>query len=327
MPADNPRAKLQLVSGATGFIGKRLYLKLFDEGEAVRALTRQATTTASDYQYVGDLSEPIILETACTGVDTIFHCAGYAHTFASSASNEAEKHWLINYEGTRNLLEAAGRMGVKRFVFLSSVKAMGDPGNACIDETHPGEPVTAYGKSKRAAEEAVLEAGKRYGMHVTNLRLAMVYGAGGRGNLERMARFVRSGYFPPLPETGNRRSLVHIDDVIRVMRLVAKEPHAAGKTYIIANSHAPSGRELYDALRSACGLPQKAWSVPAWSLKTLGYAGDYLERALGKRSMISSEVVDRLLSSACYSSSLIEQELGWRATVSLEDGLKEMLEE
>lgn len=87
---------------------------------------------------------------------------------------------------------------------------MAEPGDACADKDWPGEPATPYGRAKRAAEDAVLEAGAKYGMHVVNLWLAMVYGHGGRGNLERMARGIRAGWFPPLPETGNRRSLVHM---------------------------------------------------------------------------------------------------------------------
>ncbi|MFN3595635.1 MAG: NAD-dependent epimerase/dehydratase family protein, partial [Thiobacillaceae bacterium] len=155
---------------------------------------------------VGDLLDPASLARACEGVDTVFHCAGYAHAFASS---DPDAHWRIDFEGTRNLVQAASEAGVRRFVFLSSVKAMAEPNDACVDEDWPGEPATPYGKAKRAAEEAVLDAGAKYGMHVVNLRLAMVYGRGGRGNLERMARAIRAGWFPRLPETGNRRSLVH----------------------------------------------------------------------------------------------------------------------
>ena len=120
----------------------------------------------------------------------------------------------------------------------------------------PGSPETAYGQAKRAAEAAVLDAGQRHGMHVVNLRLAMVYGAGGRGNLERMGRLVRRGLFPPLPETGNHRSLVHVDDVVAAMRLVAADEQANGRTYIVASPEAPSGRALVRC--AACGAGDAA---------------------------------------------------------------------
>lgn len=102
---------------------------------------------------------------------------------------------------------------MRRFVFLYSVKAVAEPSEQCVDEVWLGEPSTPYGRAKRDAEDVVLDIGQRHGMHFVNLRLAMVYGRGGRGNLERMARGFQAGWFQPLPETGNRWSLVQVDDV------------------------------------------------------------------------------------------------------------------
>ena len=292
-----------LITGASGFIGRRL----LQSGD--RGLTRNMTEMPS--AVCGDLLDPSSLVLACEGIGTVFHCAGYAHAFSSS---DPRAHWRINYEGTRNLLNAAGEAGVRRFVFLSSVKAMAEPGDACVDEDWTGEPLTPYGKSKRAAEDAVLEAGVKYGMHVVNLRLAMVYGWGGRGNLDRMAHAIRSGWFPPLPETCNRRSLVHVQDVIEVMRLVAERPEANASTYIIADSMAYSGREIYEAIRAALGAPAPPFTVPAGLL-----------RAAGRVNVRLGEVVDRLIGSACYSPARIEHELGWRTRIGLAEGLREML--
>ena len=296
-----------LVTGATGFIGRR-QLRPGD-----RALVRRPA--GLDNEVICALDDPASLAMACEDVATVFHCAGFAHAFAAG---EPDVHWRINFEGTRNLLLAAGEAGVKRFVFLSSVKAMAEPGDACVDEDWPGEPVTPYGKAKRAAEDEVLEAGARYGMHVVNLRLAMVYGRSGRGNLERLARGIQAGWFPPLPETGNRRSLVHVQDVVEVMRLVAERPEANGRTYIVADSRAYSGREIYQAIRAALSpgavSPAPTFTVPAGLLRTAGR----LNGRLG-------EIVDRLIGSACYSPAHIERELGWRARTGLAEGLREML--
>lgn len=292
-----------LVTGATGFIGRRL----LQPGD--RALVRVSGSIPNSV--VGDMLDPVSLAAACEEIDAVFHCAGYAHAFSSS---DPDAHWRINFDGTRNLVNAAGEAGVKRCVFLSSVKAMAEPGDECVDEDWPGEPNTPYGKAKCAAEDAVLEAGVRYGMHVVNLRLAMVYGHGGRGNLERMARAIQAGWFPPLPETGNRRSLVHVQDVVEVMRLVAARPEANGRTYIIADAQAYSGREIQDAIRAVLRKPTLHWSVPAGVL-----------RAAGQMNGRLGEVVGRLIGSACYSPARIERELGWRARVGLEVGLREML--
>lgn len=301
-----------LVTGASGFIGQRL-LRPSD-----RALVRAACGIPN--AVVGDLLDPASLVAACQGVDKVFHCAGHAHAFASA---NPDAHWRVNHEGTRNLLKAAGEAGVRRFVFLSSVKAMAEPGSACVDEDWPGEPASVYGMSKRAAEEAVLDAGARYGMHVANLRLAMVYGRGGKGNLERMARGIAAGWFPPLPETGNRRSLVHVDDVAAAARLVAAQPAASGRTYIVASVRAHSGREIYDALRAAMGKPPAHFRLPELLLRSGGLAGDIVEMLSRRPSPFSSATVDRLLGSACYLPDRIRVELGWSATIGLTDGARE----
>ena len=303
-----------LVTGASGFIGGRLLV----EGD--RALLRHVG--AMPDTVVGDLLAPDSLAAACEGIESVFHCAGYAHAFSSS---DPDIHWRINFEGARNLLKSAGEAGVRRFVFLSSVKAMAEPGDACVDEDWPGEPATPYGRAKRAAEEAVLEAGAKYGMHVVNLRLAMVYGRGGRGNLERMARGIRAGWFPPLPDSGNRRSLVHVGDVVSAMRMVAQAPAANGRTYIVADPKAYSGRNIYDAIRRALGKPPTRWRVPAALLRSGGWLGDGLGKLAGRALPLNSEVMERLLGSACYSPARIERELGWRTGIGLEEGVREML--
>jgi UDP-glucose 4-epimerase len=303
-----------LVTGATGFIGRRLLQQ--DD----RALVRRPAGFA--HEVVGAFADTFSLEQACRGIETIFHCGGHAH---ASTSSNPDIHHDVNYIGTRNLLDAASRAGVKRFIFLSSVKAMAEPGEQCVDEAWPGEPVSQYGRAKRAAELAVLEAGTRFGMHVVNLRLAMVYGHGGGGNLERLARGLTAGWFPVLPDTGNRRSLVHVDDVVTAIRLVVERPEANGRTYIVADPRAYSGRELCKAIRSVSPTPRFSWSVPACGLRLGGKIGDIAGNLLRRPMPINSEVVSRLLDSECYSPELIERELGWRAKVDLMSGLQEML--
>ena len=312
-----------LITGSTGFVGRKVVAALTRRGDQCRSLVRcdgggPGTARA-------DLADVPALESACAGIDCVIHCAGYAHAFSARSSDEARQHWQVNFEGTRNLVEAAGRAGVRRFVFLSSVKAMAEPGEAYANEDFPGEPESEYGLSKRAAEAIVVDAARTYGMHVVNLRLSMVYGAGGRGNLERMGRLVRQGFFPPLPETGNRRSLVHVDDVVAAILVVAGDGRAAGKTYIVCGPETPSGRQLFDALREVSGMKPCAWSISESLLRRLAWAGDGLGKILGRRLPLNGEVLRRLLGSACYDASRIQMEIGWTPVVHLKDGLREML--
>jgi len=319
----NPLSARSLVTGASGFIGGKLVRCLRQHDQPIRILVRHRNSFSPDV-VIADLSDNKRLKEACSGIDRVFHCAGYAHAFTTRSSEDARLHWQVNFEGTRNLVEAAGKAGVQRFIFLSSVKAMGEPGELCVDEDFSAPPTTPYGQAKRAAEKAVLEAGDRYGMQVVNLRLAMVYGAGGRGNLERMGKMIKKGLFPPLPETGNHRSLVHVDDVVAAMCTVAGDDRANGRTYIITGPEAPSGRELYDTMRRVLDKPRRHWSVPAWVLRAGARCGDSLETRFDRRLPLNSQIIDRLLDSAWYSSVRIKLELGWTPQISLEKGLQEM---
>lgn len=300
-----------LVTGATGFIGSHLI-----NGEGFRALVRRPVGFESEF--IGDLMDSRSLDIACKGVSTIYHCAGLSDTTSSKS------HIVVNCQGTKNLLEAACRNDVKRFIFLSSVKAMANPGQFCVNEAWPGLPETSYGYSKKLAEAAVLKVGASTGMHVVNLRLAMVYGQRSRGNLWRLVEAMQRGWFPMPPETGNQRSLVHIDDVVRAMKLVAENPVANGKTYIVADQSAYSSREICDAIRSV--VPSTiSWSVPAWLLRLGGRVGDIACRLGCSSFPLNSAAVSRLLDSECYSSEKIKRDIGWKAEVGLVEGLRGML--
>ena len=301
-----------LVTGANGFIGSRL-------NPEYRGLVRKIQ---KKNQVLGDLLESRSLLSACQGIDTIIHCAGYAHAFNGSDDN---KHWDVNFNGTKNLVDVACEAGVKRFIFLSSVKAGEATGTSNKQHQQGGHATNSSGLAKRAAEEIVLAAGVRFGMHVTNLRLAMVYGRDGKGNLERMASGIRQGWFPPIPETNNKRSLIHVDDVIDAIYAVAMNPLANGKTYVVTDGTAYSGRFIYDSIRNALGMRPTKRCVPAGLLRLLGHTGDIIGSLQQRPFAINSQVISRLLDSEYYSSDILTGEIGWRARKTLPDGLQEML--
>ena len=205
--------KAVLVTGATGFIGRHLVARLLEEGASVKALVRTARVKdtarlwqgANLTQVVADLMGPDLPNHICDKVDTVFHLAGYAHAEDANDPRAANIHWRITVEATQALLAQAAHSGVRRFVFVSSVKAMGEGGDSMLDETSSSVPITAYGKAKCAAEKLVLAAGLAHGMHVCVLRLPLVYGPGSKGNLSRMISAIDRGRFPSIPDTGNRR--------------------------------------------------------------------------------------------------------------------------
>lgn len=311
-----------LVTGGTGFVGGRLVAILRGHGARVRALARPASVIPAAWEGVevapGDLADAAGLARACAGMDTVFHVAGFAHADAANNPEFAARHWTVNAEGTFNLLDAAVAAGVRRFVFVSSVKAVGEPGPRCVDERWDAPPATPYGQAKRAAEERVLAVGQETGVHAVNVRPALVYGPGMKGNLARLLGALRRGGFPPLPETGNRRSLVHVDDLVQALLLAAAQPAAAGQTYFVTDGQPLSGRELYLILRRALGLSIPRWTLPASVLHGAAGLVDGVLWLTGCRERRMRAALDKLLGWACYDASRIRRELGYRPEWTLE---------
>jgi nucleoside-diphosphate-sugar epimerase len=266
----------------------------------------------------GDLADTARLARACAGMEIVFHAAGFAHADAADTPEFAARHWAVNAAGTFRLLDAAAAAGVKRFVFVSSVKAVGEPGPRCVDERWDAPPETPYGRAKRAAEERVLAVGRETGMHAVNLRPALIYGPGMKGNLARLLGALRRGGFPPLPETGNRRSLVHVDDLAQALLLAAGHPAAAGQTYFVTDGQPLSGRELYVTLRRALEGSAPRWAIPASVLQGAAGLADGALWLVGHRERRARAALDKLLGWACYDSSRIQRELGYRPEWTLE---------
>ena len=239
--------KRYLVTGYTGFVGRHIVRTLQAGGNDIRGLSRQPRLDAENSPldlFQADLTRPETLRDAAKSIDIIIHAAGYAH----AAGGSPGIHTQVTLEGTRHLLAEAEKRGVQRFIFISSVKAMPDPGTGCLDETAAGLPKDEYGLSRRRAEELVLEAGRRTGMHVCILRPALVYGPGCKGNLAGMLRWIDRGLFPPVPDTGNRRSMVDVRDLVRAVMLAAEKEAAAGKTCLITDGEDYTTRRIYTGM-------------------------------------------------------------------------------
>ena len=169
--------------------------------------------------------------------------------------------------------------------------------------------------------------GVKSGMHTVNLRPALVYGPGMKANLARLIATVRRGWLPPLPETGNRRSLVHVDDVVQALLLAATHPAAAGQTYFVTDGRPYSGGELYRLIRQALGRSMPRWAVPAAALWGLVALVDSLRWLIGYRDRKASAMLDKLLGWACFDSRRIVNELGYQPVWDLERALPGLLQE
>ncbi len=320
--------KRVLVTGAAGFIGRHLIQRLLRDGHSVRALLHESGRRdfwpAGVALATGDVCDPQAMKTAAAGCEMVFHLAGKAHALTEAAGQE-ESYQAVNVEGTRNVLAGAVAGGAKVFVLFSSVKAMGEGDGCCVDESFDWAPETPYGRSKLEAERLVLDIGRRSGLHVACLRLPLVYGPGAKGNLFRMIAAIDKGVFPPLSELGNRRSMVHVDDVVQASVLVSAARAADGRCYIVTDGRAYSTRELYVMICESLGKKPLAWHVPVWALKMAATVGDVFGIVWGKRFVIDSDALGRLIGSAWYSSERIARELGYRPTRSFATALPEMI--
>jgi UDP-glucose 4-epimerase len=296
---------INFVTGGGGFIGQRLVAALKRSNGELRLLSRAKHPNYKTF--VCDFQSEDIPDQALDNVDTVFHLAGFSHDMRD-ASEIADLYYKVNVRATVQLAEFAAKAGVKRFVFVSSVKAGGTPNSKkCINENDQGDPEGIYGKTKREAELALLKIGKESGMRIAIIRPSLVYGPDVKGNLKSMLLGVEKGWFPPLPETGNRRSMIHVDDLVRVILLVAKDERANGEIFIATDGTPYSSREIYNTMCSVTG-----GSIPKWSMpKSLFYIASLMGPSIKYK-------VNKLLGDECYSSAKLEA-LGFKAKKSLKD--------
>jgi nucleoside-diphosphate-sugar epimerase len=316
------------VTGAGGFIGRHLVERLVRDGHEVRALVYGSNLLPEWPACVevvqGDVRDTQAMKAAAAGCAAVYHLAGKAHALTEVRANE-EEYRGINAEGTRSVLEGAVAGGAKVFVLISSVSVMGKGNSRCLDESFCGQPETPYGRSKREAERIALETGRRTGLHVTCLRLPLVYGPGNKGNIYKMITAIDRGMFPSLPGLGDRRSIVHVADVVQAAVLASQAPAAKGQIYIVTDGCTYSTQELYTMICKSLGRRVPVWHMPVWALKMLGTVGDVIGVVLGKRFIVDSETVDKLIGSAWYSSEKISRELGYRPTVTFQEALPALM--
>ena len=300
--------KRVLVTGASGFIGQHLCRSLQQQEMEVRAVLRRTVDGPWHQAVLCDLAEQTLPETALEGVDTVFHLAGKAHAIREPGEDSDVYH-RINVAATQRLLDAAMAAGVKRLVYFSSVKAMGDVTTTVQDENSPCAPTSPYGQSKLAAEHLLFSHSQA--IDVVILRPCMVYGETQKGNLPLMIRLIRRHLVPPLPDYANHRCMVHVDDMVKAALLAAEHPAAAGQVYIVNDGNSYSTRQIYDAICRGLGRQPPAWSLPKALLALAAKTGDGLAALLGRRMRFDSQALQRLSCSAQYSAAKIRRELGF----------------
>lgn len=286
--------KTYLVTGGSGFIGLRLCNAIQLSGINLHLILRKKNELIKCRQFISNFDGEMIDSQAFFGVDTIFHLVGHAHDL--SGNQEINKYQEINVNFTMKIANMAIENKVKKFIFVSSVKAGGGEFfDKCLNENDQSEPKGVYGRTKREAELKLLKIGRESNMHVSIIRPSLVYGPGAKGNLQLMLSAVKKGWWPPLPETGNKRSMIHVDDLVKAILLVLKYDCTNGEIYIVTDGRLYSSRELYETMCNLVGKSIPKWSVPKFLFDMV--------------ALISPSIkykVDKLLGDECYSSEKLE---------------------
>ncbi len=297
-----------MVSGASGFVGRALCAHLGQRGHAAVAAVRRPAGLAGE-SVVGEIDGAIDWTAALANCDAVVHLAARVHVMHDTADDPLALYRAINTAATLNLARQAAQAGVKRFVFVSSIKVNGEGRDAPYRETDPPAPGDDYAVSKWEAEQGLLQIARETGLEVVILRPPLVYGPGVKANFRRLLDTVARGWPLPLGAIRNRRSLLYLGNFVDAIRVCLEHPAAAGQTFLLDDGRPVSTPELVRAIARAMGRPARLLPVP---VGVLAFAG----AVLGKRAAVA-----RLTGSLHVDSSAIRARLGWTPPYSMEAGL------
>jgi nucleoside-diphosphate-sugar epimerase len=259
-----------LVTGAGGFLGAVVCRALLEGGHAVRGLVRRQRSGLPADTVAGDLSDQSSLDRAVMGMDAVVHLAARVHVMQERNADPLAAFRRVNVEGTARLLDAARDAGVRRFVFVSSVKAVGESSTAPLNSRSMPRPVDPYGISKREAE--VIVASRRTSeLAIGILRPPLIYGPGMGGNMLRLFHLVDRGFPLPLAGLDNRRSIAYVGNVASAITHLLAADRLAGPALFVSDGEDLSTEELIVRIARSLGRPARLVSIPR-PLRRLGRA-------------------------------------------------------
>ena len=304
-----------LVTGATGFIGQAVVQELLKQAFNVNAAVRKLSPDLPDavtQVEIGDLSALPENISILQNIDIVIHIAARAHIMNETQSNPLAEFRKVNTTGTLNLARQAAEAGVKRFIFISSIKVNGEitqPGNPFKAEiTNP--PTDPYGLSKFEAEHGLMSLAKNTGMEIVIIRPPLVYGPGVKANFLSMIKWVDKGAPLPLGAIHNQRSLVALGNLVSFICHCINHPKAANEVFLIADGEDVSTTQLLQKVAKALGKKAHLLPIPVSLMR-------FAARLIGKQSVAS-----RLFDSLQVDSSKARALLEWEPVISMDEQLK-----
>lgn len=303
-----------LVTGANGFVGRALCGQLIQRGGSVRAALRNTgilmENDVSDRFGVGDIGPNTNWEKGLVGVDCVIHLAARVHVMIDSASDPLTEFRRVNRDGTLRLAEQASLGGVRRFVYLSSIKVNGEETTDTPFMANDTPcPLDSYGISKAEAEVQLLTLAADSEMEVVIIRPPLIYGPGVKANFHKMMGFVARGIPLPFGAIHNKRSFVSLDNLLDLIIVCLEHPAAANQIFLAGDGEDLSTTDLLKRLGVALGRPVRLVPVQQGMLATV-------MTVLGKR-----DLVQRLCGSLQVDISKARDVLGWRPPITVDEGL------
>lgn len=302
------------VTGASGFVGRRIVADLARRGHVAIGVVRgPSAPSAPQARLVGEIGAQTDWGRALGGVEVIVHCAARAHVMHERATDPLPLYRAVNVEGTRRLAQQAAQYGVRRIIYLSSVKAAGErsaPGRP-LAASDTSVPEDAYGVSKREAELALLNVGAATGLETVIVRPPLVYGPGVKGNFLRLMAAIARGWPLPLGAIDNRRSMSSLANLTDLVGVCVAAPAAAGRTFFVSDGEDLSTADLARRIGVALDRPAKLFPVPATVLSNLA-------RMAGK-----SAEMERLVGTLQVDLADNREVLEWSPSQTVDQGLFE----
>ena len=311
--------KSVLVTGATGFIGNALCKLLIASKYTVRVTmlpTEHAAVLGSEAEatFVQPLGPDTCWASSLFGIDIVIHLAARVHIMDDPSTNPLDEFRKVNVEGTLKLARDCVSVGVRRFVYVSSIKVNGEENIVPYTPYSLPKPTDPYGISKWEAEQGLRKIASETALEVVIVRPTLVYGPGVKANFLNMMKIISKGIPLPLASINNKRSLIYVENLVDALAICATHPKAAGQTFLVSDGEDVSTPELIHRTASSIGMPTRLFPFPVTLMRLAG-------KLIGK-----SGAVNRLTGSLIVDSSKIREELGWSPPFSMDYGLKETAE-
>jgi nucleoside-diphosphate-sugar epimerase len=303
-----------LLTGASGFLGTAILRSLYPK--EIRVLGRNKPKIGNCNYVCAEIAPGVDYSSAFEGIDVVIHSAARAHMIRDKSESPLDAYREVNTAGTLNLARQAAETGVRRFIFISSIKVNGEStaSKPPYKFDAPHLPEDPYGISKSEAEIGLLYLARQTNMEVVIIRPPLVYGPGVKANFASMMKLASKNLPLPLGAIKNKRSLVCIDNLVDLIITCIDHPKAANQTFLVSDDHDVSTTELLIALTTAAGNNPRLISVPMKLIKVVA-------TLLGKKA-----IADRLCGSLQVDISHTKETLGWKPPVSFEQSIARCFE-